>query len=336
MITNQPLNLNDEDLADGMSLIGKPSSQPTMMSYPLLRIRLSEISRHIVDRTPLVMSCGDIPNHELVMDIDTELQLLLNDIPAFFFLPRDNLMATHKLSASRADDIFHQGCMFFSLFYAQRCKIHLPFLSRGFPDSKYATSREICIQSARVMIQTELKIEYSGLCGVTRYKFIGFLLGLFMASIVLLVDLCHKKSKPEGEIIDAFRMLEEARHESETAARFLDSMMQILRKYKVPPPMPAEPQSGAVTGQPPSVVKASMGDAGITPPYYEASMIPMTSSNILGSTDTRNISMADVGSIDGNVFSSYFDELAQTFEEGIDAGNFDWDNIFSGLNSSFI
>ncbi|KAF8849495.1 hypothetical protein BDZ45DRAFT_604321 [Acephala macrosclerotiorum] len=336
MITNQPLNLNDEDLIDGMSLTGKPWSQPTMMSYPLLRIRLSEISRHIVDQTPLIMSCSDVPSHEVVMDIDTELQVLLNDVPAFFFLSRDDLTTTHKLSPSRADNIFHQGCMFFSLFHSQRCKIHLPFLSRGFTDSKYASSREICIQSARFMIQTELKIEHSGLCGVTRYKFIGFLLGLFMASIVLLVDLCHKKSKPEGEIIEAFRMLEEARHESETAARFLDSVMQILRKHKVAPPRPAVPHNGVATGQPMAVAKAVGGGAGITPPYNEPTMMQMASSTMPGSTDISNINMTEDGFIDGSVFSSYFDELAQTFEEGIDAGSFDWDNIFSGLNSSFI
>jgi hypothetical protein len=51
-----------------------------------------------------------------------------------------------------------------------------------------------------------------------------------MASIVLLMDLCHNKSssyldKQRAEIADALRILEEARHESETAARFLHSLI---------------------------------------------------------------------------------------------------------------
>jgi hypothetical protein len=336
MMTRKPQNLNDEDIIDGMSLIGKPLSHPTMMSYPLLRIRLSEISRNIVDRTPLVMSHSGGPSHDVVMDIDTELQTLLNDIPAFFAMSRDSLISTFRLSPSRADNIFHQGCMFNSLFYSQRCKIHLPYFSRGFTDSTYASSRQICIKSARLMIQTELKIENSGQCGVTRYKFIGFLLGLFMATIVLLMDLCHNKSKPRGEIIEAFRMLEKARHESETAARFLDSLMQVLRKHKVAPPTPADSQSGSLNEQPLTAAEAVISDAGITHPYSEPTMMPLASSTTLESTDVSNITMAEDGFMNGAVFPSYFDELTQTFEQGVDAGSFDWDNIFSGLDSSFI
>jgi hypothetical protein len=347
MVVKKPLNINDEDVIDGMSRIEQPLSQPTAMSYSLQRIRLSEISRSIVDRTPLIMAHADGPSHDVVMDIDTELQLLINDIPPFFSMSIANLTETYQLDPSRAANIVHQGYMFYSLLYAQRCKLHLPYFSRGFVDSAYASSREICLQSARLLIQTESQLENSGLCTATRYKFIGLLLGVFMASIVLLMDLCHNKSSPQqekqrGEIADAFRILEEARHESKTAAKFLDSLMHVLRKHKVSPPKRAgqQPLKPEIGSEQLSTVSggAVVYNAGITQPYSEPAVvsIPMASSSVLGSNEASSINMASDRSTNGEDLSSYFNELAQSFEQGIDVGSFDWNNIFSGLDSSFI
>lgn len=58
---------------------------------------------------------------------------------------------------------------------------------------------------------------------------------VFVASIVVLMDICHNKSSSQQEsqrreLAGAIRILEEARHESETTARFLDSLMLVLRK----------------------------------------------------------------------------------------------------------
>ena len=344
MVVKKPLNINDEDLIDGKSRIERPLSQPTTMSYSLQRIRLSEISRSIVDRTPLIMAHAGGPSHDVVMDIDTDLQLLINDIPPFFSMSIGNLTETYQLDPSRAANIVYQGYMFYSLLYAQRCKLHFPCFSRGFVDSAYASSREICLQSARLIIQTESQLENSGLCRATRYKFIGLLLGVFMASIVLLMDLCHNKSssqqeKQRGEIADAFRILEEARHGSEMAAKFLDSLMHVLRKHKLSLPkcagqQPLKPRIGIE-----QLSTASGGavvyNAATTQPYSESAVvsIPMTSSSVLGSNEASSISMTSDGSTNGEDFSSYFNDLAQSFEQGIDVDSFDWNNIFSGLDS---
>lgn len=129
MATKKPLNIDDEGVVDGMSHVERPLSHPTSISYSLQRIRLAEISRMIVDRTPLVMgheggfSCG--PSHDVVMDIDTELQSLINDhIPHFFSMPVATLIETYDLDPLKAGHIAQQGYMFKSLLYAQRCKLH--------------------------------------------------------------------------------------------------------------------------------------------------------------------------------------------------------------------
>jgi len=66
MIVKKPLNLNDEDLVDGMSQDQKPLSWPTVMSYPLQRIRIAEIMRSLIDRDALAMSsAGDLSHNTI-------------------------------------------------------------------------------------------------------------------------------------------------------------------------------------------------------------------------------------------------------------------------------
>jgi hypothetical protein len=66
MVVKKPLNLNDEDLVDGMSQDQKPLSWPTVMSYPLQRIRIAEIMRSLIDRNALTMSyAGDLSHNAI-------------------------------------------------------------------------------------------------------------------------------------------------------------------------------------------------------------------------------------------------------------------------------
>jgi hypothetical protein len=38
--------------------------------------------------------------------------------------------------------------------------------------------------------------------------------------------------------------------------------------------------------------------------------------------------------LNGEDLSTYFNELAQSFEHGIEVGSLDWNNMFSGIDSS--
>ena len=346
MVVKKPLNINDEDIVDGINCTGKPSDQPTSMSYSLQRIRLSEISRSMVDRTPLIMAQDSGPNHDIIMDIDTELQLLINDTPPFFSMSIANVTKTYQLDPSRAANIVHQGYMFHSLFYGLRCKLHFPYFSRGYADPAYASSREICLQSASLIVQTETRLEFSGSCMATRYRFIGLLVGVFMASIVLLIDLCHNNLSPQqekqrGEIADAFRILEDARHESRTAAKFLESLMHVLRKHKVSPPKSAGQQllqpKIDCEQLPTASSEAAIYNAVAPQPYGELAGMStsMTPPCVSETNEVRSINMNGHKNTDGDNWSLYFNELDRSFG-GIDVDSFDWDNIISGLDSSVI
>jgi hypothetical protein len=66
MVVKKPMNLNDEDLVDGMSQDQKPLSWPTVMSHPLQRIRMAEIMRSLTDRNALTMSYSSDLNHNVI------------------------------------------------------------------------------------------------------------------------------------------------------------------------------------------------------------------------------------------------------------------------------
>ena len=348
-MVKKPLNINDENIRDGMTCIEQPLSQPTVMSYFLLRVRLAEILRSSIDRTPLIMGHTGGPSYDVVMDIDTELQLLINDIPPFFSMSVADLIKTYQFDPLRAESIRHQGHMLYCITYAQRCIIHFPYFSRGYVDSVYASSREICLQHAHLVIQTQLQLENSGLFTVTRYKSVGLLVAVFMASIILLMDICYNKSTPQqekqrGEIADALRILEQARHDSDTAARFLDSLMLVLRKHNVLLPKSSvgqQPLTSAIGNEQLSTAEVGAevhNNATAAQSYSEAAVVsmPMASSGVLGSNDNSSINMTTDRFGNGEYFSSYFNELTESFEQGIDVRNFDWNNIFQGFDSSFI
>jgi hypothetical protein len=338
MMTNKPLNINDEDIFDGMSRVEQPLSQPTVMSYLLQRIRLAEISRSIVDRTPLIMANLEGPSRDEIMDMDTELQMLINDVPPFFSMSKAKLVETYKLDPAQAANILHQGFIVYFFLYAKRSKLHLPYFTRGYFDTSYSSSREICVKSARLMIQSELRLEKSGLPTATRYKFVWLLLGVFIASIVLLIDISINKTSPNHdkqrqEVSEAFRMLEQAKQESEIVAEFVDSLMHLLRKHKIPSPRHSATQQIQTAST--EIIASS------APTFQEYSKsAPENSSgdsfSSIVASDNGDLNMTSDGPFLVEDLSTYFNDLAQSFEQGIDAGNFDLNNIFSGLGSSFI
>ncbi|KAL9085500.1 MAG: hypothetical protein Q9165_007545 [Trypethelium subeluteriae] len=346
MITRKPLHINDEEVFDGMSRIEQPLSQPTRMSYSLHRIRLAEISRNIVDRTPLTMTQLGGPSRDDVMDIDTELQMLINDMPPFFSMSEAKLTETYEISPTYAADIVLQGHTLYFLLHAQRCKLHLPYLTRGFVDTTYSSLREICVKSARLSIQSQSYLMNCGIGPTSRLNCAGLLVGVFMASIVLLMDLCINRSplhdSQRGEVAEAFRILEQGKHESATTSKFVDSLMHILRKHKVTPPKSTPVQQLRVESDKRQLSTTS-DDQGLidttTSQAYGAvtrGLPYSTSSDACKIDEIDGTDMLPNESLGGDDMSSYFGELAQSFENGDEFGNFDWNNIFSGLDSSLI
>jgi hypothetical protein len=347
MITKKPLNINDEEVFDGMSCDGRPLSQPTTMSYTIQSIRLAEISRSIIDRSPLAMAHTGGLSHDAVMDIDTELQTLINDVPAFYSMSEFALVETHGLTQTQAENIVFKGRITYLLLYLHRCKLHLPYFTRSFEDPAYYSSREICIKYARLIIQSELWEENLGIDSAIRFKFTALLIGVFLACIVLLMDLCVNPLSPQyekqrEEVYKAFKIIEEAKNESETTGKFVDSLVHILRKYNVSPlkSVPNQQQQPAAGGAGAGGEEQMALDIPEAPGYNEYGEIafPRASHDQFGVSDVLGLDMAAEGPLNegGDDFSSYWNDFTQSFEQGVDRNSFDWDSIFLELDSSFI
>jgi hypothetical protein len=337
IITKRPKHADDEDM-----LKEQPLSIPTTMSYPLHRIKISEICRRMVDRNPLSSAQLGEPSHEDIMDIDGELQELLNEVQPFFSMPQEELIVKYKLNADKADDIVQQGHTLRLLLYSLRCKLHLPFFTRGYTTSALPYSKDICIKSARLLIQSQSHLLDIDVSNGTIFPCASLLLGVFMGSIVLLVDLCMNKARGledlhRGDICKAFRLLESARHESETSARFVESLTQVLQKHKVNPPKQPPLQAAHIHH---NIISSSEqahsneNNSGMIADSGSALMTP-DSSAFVGFGGEIGMAQTNAGFGDEDM-SSYFNDLAESFQQGQAVDDYDWDNIFTDLNSSFV
>jgi hypothetical protein len=94
MVVKKPMNLNDEDLVNGISHDQKPLSWPTVMSYPLQRIRIAEIIRNLTDRNALRISYADDLSHNII----SKQLLVLFVNPNFVVLSFPNPFSSSRLS----------------------------------------------------------------------------------------------------------------------------------------------------------------------------------------------------------------------------------------------
>jgi hypothetical protein len=325
MSTNRPQNLDDEDLANGMRA-GRPICQPTTMTYGMFRIQLGEISKHLSDRTPVAAINSAGPSYDVVMDIDTELQNLLDSMPPYFSMSVKQISELYQMDLQKATGIARQGHIFRSLALGQRCKLHLGFLARGYTDAEYALSRDVCVESARTILRLEVNADATNLGVHNQYRPLGLIMACFIACIVLLMDLCHSKGSPHherqrAEIASAFRLLEDVRHESAMAAKLICSMTHVLHKHQITPPnMAPRPFSmdSSLTEAPNCPIIRAVTDG------YDVPVVPEGASCTGAMINEHN-----------GVDMTYFPDLAQSLDQGMIIDNFNWSDLFSDLETAF-
>jgi hypothetical protein len=237
MTVNKPRNINDVDLVDNEDLRELPASMPTEMSYFLQRVRLAEISRTIVDHNLMSMtSLGQPSYYAHIMAMDFELDQLINNMPAFF-----QLCTYERTSDSNNASVFIQAYLLNSLMHSQRCKLHITYLtSEPSTNPAHAASRDTCLQSARRIIRAERQLLRSQHPFIrVRLRLAAILYSVFMASIVLLMDVCVNRPASlqeeinDGDVAEALRIIEDAGTYSLAAAKLLESLTQILAKHRV-------------------------------------------------------------------------------------------------------
>lgn len=321
MATEKPLNINDKDLLDGAAG-ARPIDQPTSMSYCLQRIRLGELCRKITDSISFSEPGWVIRDYQKLREIDAQICDIANEMPRFFSLDYD-ASELPETDPRTAPGIIIQRYVINSLIHTQRCRLHLPYLSRAATDPDLAFSREACLQAARTAIRTERLLSKESLPFVlARLRFSGVLHCVCMAIIVLLMDVCLNKSlRPEDdqerreEIFHAFKILEEAKGQSPFAGKILKSFYAVLWRNKV-----TLPDTNGKTDRMENENQLSPSESSTD------STLPTVSSGDNNAEDNP---------LDPTLPS--FDDIWQTFDSNVDPTSiFDWNSLFAELDSPFL
>lgn len=233
-----PRNIDDTVLDRGNTTEDLPLTQPTPMAYPLQRIRMGEISRTIIDTLRLGIS--DVSEHDYgqVMALDKRIQNFLEDLPVFLKLDTESLQKSQYI-LERYPYFAMQRYVISIGAHSNRCKLHQPFLVRGGDKKKYAESVRICISSAMEVVKINKLVREDPTPFIPeRVKVVGLLHHMFLATVVLVMDLCFNGMDGEDNgrdsgIAIAIKMLEEAKDQSVSVQRFLDSLMEALKKHHI-------------------------------------------------------------------------------------------------------
>lgn len=238
-----PRNIDDEVLDRGSTSEDPPLTQPTAMCYPLHRIRLGEISRSVVDALRFGLADPTEHDYSQVMLLDKRLEHFMEDLPFFFKLDNESI-ARSQYVLERYPYFAMQRYIINIGVRSVRCKLHQPFLVKSNGKAQYAQSAEICLQSAMSVVEINKAIRTDSTHYIPeRVKLQGLLHHMFLATCVLVMDLCFNRNVANGageedetrrkDVYNAIKMLEDAKDHSASVQRFLESLTEALRKHHI-------------------------------------------------------------------------------------------------------
>ena len=137
------------------------------MSYLIQRIKLATIVRDFVDAMPLSPASPDLIPYNDFVALDQKFVRFHDDLPFFFQMDEQ--------SARRSKEIYTQMPFIELQKYVvcmtsetRRCTLHQPYLVRGFTNPKYAYSRDVCLSSARKVLDVRRQLERTTLVSCSR------------------------------------------------------------------------------------------------------------------------------------------------------------------------
>lgn len=233
-----PRNIDDEVLDRGNITEDLPLSIPSAMNYPLHRVRLGELTRSVIDSMRFGIADPTEHDHSQVMLLDKRIQNFIDDLPIFLRLDAESIQKSQHV-LERYPFFAMQRYIISIGAHSVRCKLHQPFLVRTNAREQYASSAEICISSAIKVIDISKNIRTDPTHFIPeKVKLRGLMHHMFLATVVLVMDLCFNRTDGEEDhrkegVAAALRMLDEAKDESASVQKFLDSLCEALRKHHV-------------------------------------------------------------------------------------------------------
>lgn len=319
------MNVDDDDLALGGDIRSKPLSEPTEMSYFMVRMSGAEMCRGLGDLIhPLASGVNNVDYNEIVA-LEEKTAELTKNLPFYFQLDEESRKRAEPY-LEKYPQLATQRYLLSQGLHCHRSRIHRPFLIRGSMDPRFIYSRKACLESVRKSLEIRglLNQEKRGMVlPIARLNFVVY--HVFMAALTLALDLCFNKSTSEAEeqsrhaeLKDALSMLQESRTELPSSDRFLGPLMGLLRKHKIQL-QDAGPQNAYLT---PS---ESVGTPGrqLTATEFDASLL----------AQPQQFGMqSDWGSIRSSDPNPDLEGFWQEFMDMVPNSNTGWDNLFADLD----
>ncbi|KAK5075592.1 hypothetical protein LTS08_001341 [Lithohypha guttulata] len=310
-----PRNIDDEVLDRGNATEDLPLTQPTVMNYPLHRVRLAELSRTAIDTLRFGLADPTEHDYAQIMQLDRRIQNFIEDLPIFLKLDEESVKKSQNV-LDRYPFFAMQRYIINLGVYSVRCKIHQPFLMRSNAREQYSQSENMCISSAVKVIEISKAIRADPTHYIpVKVKVRGLMHHLFLATVVLAMDLCFNRMYREEDprkqgVSAAIEMLEDAKDESAHVHRFLDSLTEALRKHQV-----------RFREDATSLVATQYEATGPTWLSAISGQVPaITAAGVSNPTQTTLLGFEDVWQQDA------------IFEDGMPAMP-DWDQLFSELDT---
>ncbi|KEF62299.1 uncharacterized protein A1O9_00271 [Exophiala aquamarina CBS 119918] len=237
MIVKRPRNVDDKDLRQNPSL-DQPISSPTVMSYYIQRINLADLCRRVADTMPLLNVEVSPINYQDIIALDKRFEAFLEELPTFLKTDEQSRMSSEEVML-KYPQLRAQRYALGMIALTRRCKLHQPFLIRGSINKGYHFSREVSLKSARSVIKLKKSVELEpGSVFASDVKLTGICHHIFMATIVLVTDLCFNRGHGDDEerhyeVVEALKILEEAKSRSRMVGEFVESLEDVLRRHKV-------------------------------------------------------------------------------------------------------
>jgi hypothetical protein len=235
MEVNLPRHVDDDDLAN-VNSTEKLLSHPTTMTYNLHRIKIAELARGVSDVVP---NDPNFATYRLISSVDSKFKEFITGLPSFFRMDEADSPQVQQMDENYPF-IPVQRLVLTIMVNLGRSKLHLPYLI-GSPDGDlHRFSREICLRSARNVLAAHQDMSTANLSHSSDFmKIQGTMHHMFMGAIILATDLCCNRPRGEeqerqsAELMRTCTVLAGVKHHSQLAAKFLESITDLLVKHGV-------------------------------------------------------------------------------------------------------
>ncbi|KAG8745794.1 hypothetical protein FRC10_007056 [Ceratobasidium sp. 414] len=223
--TLPPLNIEDAELlmAPTAPLRPHPLSQPTHMTFVILRHQLAKIIGHIVHHFQFVRSHL---RYQEVLNLDKELQQFVAALPPHYSLDPDTSLD------SVLDFLPVHRFLIVTEVYFVRISLHRPYLLRKLDSDRFNFSRKACFDSARRDFEARQAFR------ATTHKTILDSLGgayrefqsAMISGIALLIDPQSDENAARRRVLDTFIDLYGNNPEVDSTTRRELAIIELLRK----------------------------------------------------------------------------------------------------------